>query len=55
MQEMLPIDYGYGKTKVFGCKIDEDGKPVGYSDSNLMLDSRGYTVEFYEGKLSKYA
>ena len=36
-------------------KIDEDGKPIGRSHNNPILDTRVYEIEFEDGRVREYA
>ena len=42
---------GYRYAKVKRRAIDKDGKPIGVANSNPLLDSRQYDVEYIDGKL----
>ena len=55
LQVIIPIDNGYGKSKVFGQKKDDSGNPIGSKKKNHLLDSMFYTVQFYYGILREYA
>ena len=55
MQVMLPMDGGYGKSKVFNRKKDTGRTPVGDSIRNLMLEYRAYNAKFDYGTLYEYA
>jgi hypothetical protein len=43
---LLPNMETVTKAKVIGCKRDSDGNPVGWKNSNPILDTREYEVEF---------
>jgi hypothetical protein len=52
---VLALGDGKQRAKVTDCKWDTDGNPVGIADSNPILDTRVYTVEFPDGTEKEYS
>jgi hypothetical protein len=52
---MLPQGDVLVPAKVVGRKHDANGNPVGVGNSNPLLDSRVYNVEFPDGHIDEYA
>ena len=55
MQVMLPMDDGYGKSKVIIRNRGYGKNPIGVRNNDPLLYYRVYTVEFYNGKLRNYS
>ena len=51
---MLPQGGQYTSGCVVGRKRDYDGKPIGTSNSNPILDTRVYDVEFPDGHVEEF-
>ncbi|MGH7974682.1 MAG: reverse transcriptase domain-containing protein, partial [bacterium] len=54
-QVLLPKGDGLVSCRVLNRKRDHDGHPVGQHNSNPILDSRVYNVEFPDGNVQEYA
>ena len=54
-QILLPKGDEYQFCKIESCKKDEKGNLTGCSDSNPILDTRLYEVEFDDGEVCEYA
>jgi hypothetical protein len=52
---VLALGDGKQRAKVTGRKRDTDGNPVGVANSNPILDTRVYTVEFPDGTEKEYS
>jgi hypothetical protein len=46
---VMALGDGKQRAKVTGCKWDTDGNPIGVANSNPILDTHVYTVEFPDG------
>jgi hypothetical protein len=46
---VMALGDGKQRAKVTGCKRDTDGNPIGVANSNPILDTHVYTVEFPDG------
>ena len=54
MHVLLPRGEGVEHGKVIGRKCDQDGRPVGNSNANPLLNTRVYEVEFQDGYIQEY-
>jgi hypothetical protein len=54
-QVLMPIGDSKRTGKVLKRKDDGDGNPVGRANSNPLLDTRVYKVEFQDGTIQEYA
>ena len=52
---LLPKGNGYESGKVVSRKRNSDGDPIGKSNSNPILDTRIYRVEFSDGHVEEFA
>jgi hypothetical protein len=54
-QVMLPRGDSYDKASVLRCKCDNKGNPIGRTNTNPILDTRVFEVQFSDGCISEYA
>ena len=54
MHVLLPRGEGVEHGKVIGKEHDQDGCPVRHSNTNLLLNTSVYEVEFQDGYIQEY-